>query len=75
MDRRDFLLLWLQALLLALFPGLRAAPRVAQRLAEEIGPRVAPAIFRGGIFKMSMLINGFDMPGKWKNFLRAGSAS
>lgn len=38
-DRRDFLALWIQALLLALFPFLRERPLAARRLADELADR------------------------------------
>ena len=69
MGRRDFLTLWLQALLLSLFPWLRTEEgiAVAGRVADAMVPQIITdrAIFKGGTYNMSVFIKGFEMPGPW----------
>ena len=63
MGRRDFIVLWLQALLLTLFPWLRTEQGVeaAGRVADEMVPKYDRAIFKGGEFKISMNLKGYEL--------------
>lgn len=64
MNRRDFLTLWLQALLLSFFPWLRSERgiEVAGRVAESMVPKVERAIFKGGTWRMSIMLKGWEIP-------------
>ncbi len=69
MGRRDFLVVWLQALLLTLFPWLRTEQgiEVAGQVAEAMVPTVITdrAIFKGGTFNLSVMLKWFEVPGPW----------
>jgi hypothetical protein len=71
MDRRDFLLVWLQTLLLTLFPWLRSERgiEVAGKAAEAMLPAVERAVFKGGPLKLTMVLKGFEVPGPWKRWI------
>jgi len=65
MNRRDFLTLWLQALLLSLFPWLRSERgiEVAGRVAESMVPEIADrVVFKGGTWWMSVTLKGWEIP-------------
>ena len=68
-DRRSFLVLWLEAWLLVLFPSLRAKPEAAAKLAEGMYEykRVA---FKGGDMKISILVKGFEVDDGWFEALK-----
>lgn len=64
MGRRDFLVVWLQTLLLAFFPWLRTERgiEVAGQVAEAWVPQIVDqAIFKGGMFNISMVIKGYEL--------------
>lgn len=67
-DRRNFLALWFQALLLALFPMLRPKPEAALKVAEGLVDRM---VFKGGSFKLSVILRGFEVDEDWYQVLRA----
>ena len=63
MGRRDFVLLWIQALLLALFPWLRTERgiEVAGKVAEAMVPAAEKALFKGGSFQISIGVKGYEL--------------
>lgn len=66
-DRRNFLALWIQAMLLAIFPSLRPAPAAALKVAEGLVDRMA---FKGGQWKLSVIIRGYELDDGWYQALR-----
>jgi hypothetical protein len=77
MNRRDFITLWIQALLLALFPWLRSERgiEIAGRAADAMAPRVERAIFKGGTMEISIGIKGYELSPEMYAFLRRANES
>lgn len=73
MNRRDFLALWLQSLLLALFPWLRSEEgiEVASNAALAMVPQVEQIMFRGGTFNLSVRFIGWELSEAQMDFLKS----
>jgi hypothetical protein len=64
LSRRDLLIAWLQALFLTLCPWLRSEDGLEKLhvALDRALPDTARAIFKGGTFKISMAVKGFEVP-------------
>jgi hypothetical protein len=80
MGRRDFLVAWIQALFLALFPWLRneRGLEVLEKAIEAAVPKTLPvgqALFKSGSFKLEIDIKGYEIPGEIATALMAEIAN
>jgi hypothetical protein len=64
-ERRSFLIAWLELWLFALFPALRPAPEACAVLAEKLYERLPARIFQGGEMNIRTIIRGFEVDSDW----------
>jgi hypothetical protein len=67
-ERREFLVGWFTLMLWAIFPFLRPRVEETKQIAEQLVDR---RVFKGGEFKLSMTIKGFEVDDDWYKVLQA----